>query len=67
VAVAHQRTPHLHDACTMHMSAETCAGAHVAVSPGRHVIAHEEHGPTAGALHDAPVSTLGFFSDFFRE
>jgi hypothetical protein len=58
---------HLHDDCTMHMSAEICAGAQIAVSPGRQVIAHDEHGPTAGALHEAPVSTFVFFADFLRE
>lgn len=35
-------------------------GPQVAVSPGRHVIAHEAHAPTAGALHDAPLSFFSF-------
>src|ERR1700754_4046419 len=50
----------------------TMPGPHVAVSPGRHVMAHEAHAPTAGALHEAPVSflSLSFFSAacaFLRE
>jgi hypothetical protein len=32
----------------------------MAVSPGRHVMLHAAHVPTAGALHDVPVSTFGF-------
>ena len=36
----------------------------LAVSPGRHVMLHAAQVPTAGALHEAPVSTF-FFSGFF--
>ena len=45
------------------MSIETCPGEHVAVSPGLHVMAHEAHGPTAGALHEAPASAFFFAAD----
>jgi hypothetical protein len=42
-----------------------CPGAHVALSPGRHVMLHAAQGPTAGALHEAPVSTFDFALLFF--
>jgi hypothetical protein len=45
--------------CVLHISPATCPGAHVAISPGRHVMLHAAQVPTAGTLHDAPVS--GFF------
>jgi len=50
---------HRQAGCALHMSPATCPGAQVAVSPGRHVMLHAAQLPTAGALHDAPVS--GFF------
>ena len=46
------------------MSLKTWPLAQVAVSPGRQVMLHAAQGPTAGALHEAPVSTF-FFSGFF--
>ena len=64
-----QRVLHLQAGWAVHMSTETWPGPHDAVSPGLHVIAHEAHGPTAGALHDAPVSAFFFAVDacaFFR-
>jgi hypothetical protein len=49
------------------MSPAIWPAVHVAVSPGRHVMLHAAQLPTAGALHDVPVSILGFFvaCDFF--
>src|SRR4051812_40258065 len=55
-----QRVLQRHAGCVMHMSADTCPGAQDAVSPGRQLIAHEAHAPTAGVLQDAPVSVFFF-------
>jgi hypothetical protein len=38
----------------------TWPGAHVTLSPGRHVMLQAAHVPTAGTLHDAPTSTFAF-------
>jgi hypothetical protein len=54
-----------HIGCLAHRSPETCPDAHVTVSPGRHVIAHDAQVPSAGALHDGPVSAFDFSLSFF--
>jgi hypothetical protein len=56
---------HVHDGGRAHKSPLVIPGPQVAVSPGLHVIAHDAQAPTAGALHDAPVSaflSLSFFA-----
>src|SRR5688572_31451397 len=39
--------------------------AQIAASPGGHMMLHAAQRPTAGALHDAPVSSFFLFSAFF--
>jgi len=47
------------------MSLTTTPPAQLAVSPGLQVMLHKAHVPTAGALHEAPVSTFFFSAGFF--
>jgi hypothetical protein len=49
---------HVHDGGRAHKSPLNIPGPQVAVSPGLHVIAHDAQLPTAGALHEAPVSAF---------
>jgi hypothetical protein len=55
----------LHEGCVWHTSPAITPPWQVAVSPGRQVTLHEAQVPTAGALHEAPISAF-FFSLFVR-
>jgi hypothetical protein len=55
---------HTHDGGRAHSGPETCPDAHVTVSPGRQVIAQDAQLPSAGALHDGPVSAFDFSLSF---